>query len=75
MRNPILQIPEPHVPDEARELLREAIRQLDRAEVYLAAVTFMDLHDREGQAEVRLLRRDLQHLRQRFVDRRDQVIE
>jgi hypothetical protein len=35
----------------------------------------MDLHDREGQAEVRLLRRDLQHLRQRFVDRRDQVIE
>jgi hypothetical protein len=75
MRNPIFHMPDPHVPDEHRKLLLEAVRQLDRADAYLAAVAFMDLHDREGQAELRLLRGDLQHLRRRFEDRRDQVIE
>ena len=75
MRNPIFHLPEAPVPDEQRKLLREAIRQLDGADVHLAAISFMDLRDREGQAEVRLLRGDLQNLRRRFVDRRDQGTE
>jgi hypothetical protein len=75
MRNPIFHMQQPYVPDEHRKLLREAIRQLDGADIYLAAVSFMDLRDREGQAELRLLRGDLRHLRQRFVDRRDRGTE
>ena len=75
MRNPIFHLPEPLVPGEHRKPLREAIRQVDAADVHLAAISFMDLRDREGQAELRLLRGDLQNLRRRFVDRRDQGTE
>lgn len=49
-----------------------AIRQLERAEAYLAAVAFMDVQD-IGPLEVQELRSDLEHLRQRLVKRRDRI--
>ncbi len=42
---------------------------LERAELYLAAVAFMDLDDREAQRAVARLRTDLESLR-RYLDAR-----
>jgi len=48
-------------------VLRAASRQLERAEIYMAAVAFMDLDDREAQRAVGRLRTDLESLR-RYLD-------
>jgi hypothetical protein len=45
-------------------VLRAASRQLERAELYLAAVAFMELDDREAQRAIARLRTDLESLRQ-----------
>ncbi|HVS49288.1 MAG TPA: hypothetical protein VHJ99_10330 [Candidatus Dormibacteraeota bacterium] len=75
MRNPILQLPDSRSADERRKVLRTAIRQLERAQDYVTAVAFMDIPDREARREVQELRHDLEVLRRRFVERRDQVTE
>ena len=63
MRNAILQVPETRTANERRQVLRAAIRQLDRAEIYLAAVAHMSLDDRGAQQAVSQLRTDVESLR------------
>ena len=67
MRNAVVQMPEARTPNERRQVLRAASRQVERAEIYLAAVAFMELDDREAQRAVGRLRTDLESLR-RYLD-------
>ena len=43
MRSAILQLPESRSANEQRQVLRTAMRQLERADLYLAAVAYMEL--------------------------------
>jgi hypothetical protein len=70
MRNAIVQLPAQRTTNERRQVLRAAIRQLDRAEIYLAAITYMDLDDREALRVVRQLRADLDGLKRHLADLR-----
>ena len=70
MRSAILQMPESRTPSERRQALRTAIRQLDRAEIYLAAVAYMELDDREARRAVNQLRTDVESLRRYLGERR-----
>jgi acyl-CoA reductase-like NAD-dependent aldehyde dehydrogenase len=69
MRNAILQLPETRTARERRQVLRAAIRQLDRAEIYLASVAYMELDDREAQRAVNQLRTDVGSLRRYLAER------
>ena len=62
MRSAILQMPARRSANEERRVLRAAIRQLDRAAIYVAAVAYMDLNDRAAQRAVAKIRADLQSL-------------
>ena len=64
MRSAILQLPAQRTSSEKRQVLRAAIRQLDRAEIYVAAVAHMDIDEREAQRAVRRLRAELESLKQ-----------
>ena len=64
MRSAILQLPAQRTSSEKRQVLRAAIRQLDRAEIYVAAVAHMDINEREAQRAVRRLRAELESLKQ-----------
>jgi hypothetical protein len=70
MRNAILQLPEQRTTSEQRQVLRAAIRQLDRAEIYLAAVSYMQLDDRAAQRALRQLRADLDGLKRHLAELR-----
>lgn len=70
MRNAILHLPETRTASERRQVLRAAIRQLERAEVYLAAIAYMDIGDREAQRAVNQLRADVESLRRHLSDQR-----
>ena len=70
MRSAILQIPSHRNSNERRQVLRAAIRQLDRAEIYLAAVAYMDIDDRAAQRSVRQLRSDLNSLKGHLAELR-----
>ncbi len=70
MRNAILQIPDARTASERRQVLRAAIRQLERAEIYLAAVTYMELDDREAQRGLAKLRADVESLRRYLAEQR-----
>ena len=70
MRNAILQLPSRRTSNERRQVLRAAIRQLDRAEIYLAAVAYMDIDDRAAQREVARMRADLGSLKRHLADLR-----
>jgi hypothetical protein len=56
--------------NEQRQVLRAAIRQLDRAEIYLAAVAYMQLDDRAAERALRLLRADLDGLKRHLAELR-----
>ena len=73
MRNAIIQLPETRSAKERRFVLRAAIRQLDRAEIYLAAVAYMELDDREAKRVVNQLRRDLDSLLRHLGESRDRI--
>jgi hypothetical protein len=73
MRSAILQMPEWRTPNERRQVLRVAIRQLDRAEIYLAAVVYMELDDREARRAVNQLRTDVESLRRYLGERRQRL--
>ncbi len=75
MRNAIMQLPETRSAKERRYVLRAAIRQLDRAEVYLAAVAYMELEDREAKRALNQLRRDLHSLLRHLGESRDRITE
>jgi hypothetical protein len=67
MRNAILQLPSQRTSNEQRQVLRAAIRQLDRAEIYLAAVAYMDLDDRPAQRAIARLRNDVDGLKRHLA--------
>ncbi len=75
MRSAILQLPQTRPAKERRQVLRAAIRQLDRAELYLAAVSHMELDDRQAQRAFNQLRADVDGLKRHLGDSRDRVTD
>ena len=67
MRSAILQLPAQRTTNEQRRVLRAAIRQLDRAEIYLAAVAYMQLDGWASERAVRQLRADLDGLKRHLA--------
>jgi len=59
----IRQMPERESPRERRQALRAAVRQLERAEIYLAAVSYMELDDPRVRRTVNRLRSEIDGLR------------
>ncbi len=70
MRSAILQLPSRRTSNQRRQVLRAAIRQLDRAEIYLAAVAYMDIDDRAAQRAVGQLRADVLYLKGHLAELR-----
>jgi hypothetical protein len=68
MRNAILQLSEARTANERRQVLRAAIRQLERADLYLAAVAYMEIGDREAQRALNQLRTDLVSLKRHLSE-------
>ncbi len=73
MRSEIVSMPQPGGRNEEGHVLRAANRQLERAEVYLAAVAHMELDDREAMSSLNRLRTDLYSLRRYLSDRHDRT--
>jgi hypothetical protein len=73
MRNAVLQLPKSRNANEQRQVLRAAIRQLERADIYLAAVAYMELDDREAGRALNQLRGDLESLRSYIAERRSEI--
>jgi hypothetical protein len=63
MRAAVLQLPGARTANENRQVLRAAIRQLERAEIYFAAVAAMEIEDRETRRAVERLRAETESLR------------
>jgi hypothetical protein len=70
MRNAIVQLPQHRTVSERRHVMRAAIRQIERADVYLAAVVHMELDDRGAERALRELRADLDALRRHLSEQR-----
>jgi hypothetical protein len=70
MRNAILKMPDHRSAGEQRAVLRTAIRQLKRADVYVAAVAAMEIGDWAAQRSIRQLRDDLESVRRHMSDLR-----
>jgi acyl-CoA reductase-like NAD-dependent aldehyde dehydrogenase len=71
MRTAVLQLPETRAANEQRQVLRTAMRQLERADLYLAAVAYMELGDREAERALNQVRTDLESLRRYIGQRRN----
>jgi hypothetical protein len=70
MRNAIVQLPEQRTVNEQRQVLRAAIRQLERAEIYVAAVDYMDLGDPDVNRALQKIRAELVGLRRHLGEQR-----
>lgn len=70
MRSAVLQLPAVRTESERRQVMRAAIRQLERAELYVAAVAYMELDDRDAARAVAKLRADIDSLRRYLAARR-----
>ncbi|HKW59072.1 MAG TPA: hypothetical protein VJR46_04890 [Candidatus Dormibacteraeota bacterium] len=73
MRSPALDVLEPLSSRERRAVLRNAIRQLERADLYLAAVAVMELDDRDASRAIGRLRGEVDALRHHLIDVRSQT--
>jgi hypothetical protein len=73
MRSAIVKLPTQRSIGERCQVLMAAVRQLDRAEIYLAAATYMDLGDQEVDRTLGRLRADLDGLRRYLIARRDGI--
>jgi len=73
MRNAVLQLPKSRNANEQRQVLRAAIRQLERADIYLAAVAYMDLDDRNAERALNQIRTDLESLRRYIAEQRSGI--
>jgi hypothetical protein len=73
MRNAILQLAESRTANDERKVLRAAIRQLERADIYLASVAYMELDDRESRRALSQLRTDVESLRRHLGERRNRL--
>jgi hypothetical protein len=71
MRNAIVKLPAERSKGELRQLLGAAIRQVDSADLYLAAVIHMDLEDHSVERAASRLRADLNGLRRYLAQQRD----
>lgn len=70
MRNAIVKLPANRTDSERRQVARTAVRQLERADIYLAAVAYMNLDDREALRTLSRLRTDLESLRRHLAAQR-----
>jgi len=68
MRNAVLQNQELRTESEQRRVLRIAVRQLERADLYLAAVCALELP--EAEAAIDAVRDDVEGLRRQLIDSR-----
>ncbi len=75
MRSAIVQLPDQRTVRERRQVLRAAIRQLERADIYIAAVAYMDLGDPATERHIARLRAELDGLRRHIADERSQIRE
>jgi hypothetical protein len=75
MRNAIVQLPQTRTAKDQRQVFRAAIRQLDRAELYLVAVDSMNLDDRAAQRLLNHLRTEIDSLRRYLAMRLDRAAE
>jgi hypothetical protein len=67
MRSAIVQLPEHRSLNEQRQVLRAAIRQLERADLYIAAVANMDTGEPDVLRAARAIRSDIESLRRRII--------
>jgi hypothetical protein len=70
MRAAVLQLPGTRTASETRQAMGAAVRQLERADLYLAAVGSMDLGDRQAARALNQLRTDLDAVRRHLVELR-----
>jgi hypothetical protein len=70
MQNAVLQLPKARNVSEQRQVLLAAIRQLERADLYFAAVAYMEFDDREAERALNQLRADLESLQRYLAERR-----
>jgi hypothetical protein len=75
VRSAVLQLPDARTVKERRIVLRAAIRQLERAEIYLDAVGYMDLGDREADRALGRLLSDLRSLQAYLIRLRGALAE
>ncbi len=75
MRAAVLQLPGARTPNENRQVLRAAIRQLERAELYFDAVSAMELDDREARRALGRLRAETVALRTYLGEQRSALRE
>ena len=73
MRNAVLQLPDLRTQSEQRRVLRIAVRQLERADLYLAAAGSLELGDMEARRAIDQIRGDLESLRRYIVDERARI--
>jgi hypothetical protein len=70
MRNSVVQLPSDRPANQPRVAVRDAIRQLERADLYVAAVVHMDLGDGAAQSSLHQLRSDLYAIRRHLSEQR-----
>ncbi len=75
MRNAVLQLPDQRSNAEQRKVLRIAVRQLERADLYLGAVSALELADADAELAIDELREDVESLRRHLVDVRARLVE
>jgi hypothetical protein len=75
MRNAIVQLPQTRTAKDRRQVLRAAIRQLDRAELYVVAVDSMKLDDRAAQRLLNHIRTEIDSLRRYLAMSLDRAAE
>ena len=73
MRAAVLQLPSARTASESRQVLRAAIRQLERAEIYFDAVAAMELQDFEARRALDRLKSETEALRRYLVERRNSL--
>ena len=73
MRAAVLQLPSARTVSESRQVLRAAIRQLERAEIYFDAVAAMELQDFEARRALERLKSETEALRRYLVERRNSL--
>jgi hypothetical protein len=73
VRNAALRLQDQRTVYEHRQMLRSAVRQVERAETYLEAVAHMDLGDGAVQGAIIGLRADLARLRGHLAERRTKI--
>ncbi len=70
MRNALVQLPGYRSSNDERKVLRAAIRQLERVDLYLGAVGAMELNDVEARRALRRVVADVGSLRRYLAELR-----